>query len=139
MNIAGSLVESYMYADMYNREYDGGAGVQDKIQIGGMPIEHIFEKNAMNGVSHANEQEGGKPKHSGPLSNKVVPAGLVLIQIRKEPDVKYEDHFCPGTNREVISDKLYDSLMSSVLVEKRRNRTPPKRKLKNTKSMKNSK
>lgn len=116
MNVAGSLVESYMYADMYNREYEGGSDVQEKIYIGGFPV--------------TLGQDGGKSpktKHDGPLSNKVVPAGLVLIQIRREPDVEYEDHFCPGENREVIPDKLYDMLMGSILVEKRRNRTPPRK------------
>lgn len=128
MNIADSLVQSYMYADMYNRAYEGGGSEDGRIHVGGVPVENILD-NRDSDV----EQEGGKgPKQSnmecsGPLANKVVPAGLVLIHIRRDPDVEYEDHFYPGTNREVVPESLYDRLVGSVVMEKRRNRTPPKK------------
>jgi hypothetical protein len=118
-----------MYADMYNRAYEGGGGSEDeRVHVGGVPVDKILEKRDGN-----LEQEGGKgPSNSnrecrGPLANKVVPAGLVLIHIRREPDVEYEDHFHPGMNREVVPESLYDRLMGSVIVEKHRNRTPPKK------------
>lgn len=122
MNIAGSLVESYMYADMYNREYEGGSDVQEKIHVGGFPVENI------SGIDQK-EQDGGKSpksKDNGPFSNKVVPVGLVLIQIERTPNVEYEDHYCPGMNREVVPDDLYDRLMGSLSVGKLPNSTPAK-------------
>jgi len=129
-NIVGSLVESYMYSDMYNREFDGGADVPDKVHVGGVPVENILPSIGKddNDSEQDGSQEGGNPykKCSGPFANKVVPAGLVLIQIRKDPDVEYEDHVHPGMNREVVPESLYDMLVKSVLVEKRRNKTPPK-------------
>lgn len=130
-NIVGSLVESYMYSDMYNREFDGGADVTDKIHVGGVPVENILPsigKDDNDSDSKEVEQDGGNThkKCNGPFVNKVVPAGLVLIQIRKDPDVEYEDHVYPGVNREVVPESLYDMLVKSVLIEKRRNRTPPK-------------
>jgi len=132
MNLAGSLVESYMYADMFNREYDGGSdGAPEEIQSAGVPVDKIATSISM----HTNkefEQDGGKPNTNGPFANKVVPAGLVLIQIRKEPDVEYENHFHPGARREVIPDSLYEILMGSVLVSSKQNnpnraRVTPKR------------
>jgi hypothetical protein len=123
MNIAGSLVESYLYADMYNREYEGGSDVQEKIYVGGVPVEHI--QPSVGGIDQ--KQEGGKSpknKQNGPFSNKVVPVGLVLIQVRKDSDVEYEDHYFPGVNREVIPDTLFDTLIGSMSSEKRRNLYP---------------
>lgn len=130
-NIIGSLVESYMYSDMYNREFNGGADVPDKVYVGGVPVDNIVPsigKDDNDSDSKELEQDGGNPhkKYSGPFANKVVPAGLVLIQIRKDPDVEYEEHVYPGVNREVVPEALYDMLVGSVLVEKRRNKTPPK-------------
>lgn len=129
MNLVGSLVESYMYADMFNREYDGGSnGVLEKVQSAGVPVDEIATSISINN-DNANTQDGGKPKPNGPFANKVVPAGLVLIQIRKEPDVEYENHFHPGARREVIPDSLYEILMESVLVSAKQNnkRVTPKR------------
>jgi hypothetical protein len=120
-----------MYSDMYNREFDGGADVPDKVHVGGVPVENIVPsigKDDNGSDSKELEQDGGNPhtKYSGPFANKVVPAGLVLIQIRKDPDVEYEEHVHPGVNREVVPESLYDMLVGSVLFEKRRNKTPPK-------------
>ena len=143
--IVGSLVESYIYSDMYNREFDGGADVSDKVHVGGVPVENMLPsigKGDNNSYSDSKEllaQDGGNPhkKCSGPFANKVVPAGLVLIQIRKDPDVEYEEHFHPGVNREVVPEALYDLLMSSVLVKKRRNITPPKTRVKKNGTQRN--
>jgi len=121
MNLAGYLVESYMYADMFNREYDGGSnGVLEKVQSGGVPVEEIATSISINN-DNTPTQDGGKSKPHGPFANKVVPAGLVLIQIRKEPDVEYENHFHPGACREVIPDSLYEILMESVMSAKQNN------------------
>ena len=133
MNIVGSLVESYMYSDMYNRDYDKDG--LDKVYVGGVPVENILP--SIGKKYDSKEQNGGKC--SGPFINKVVPVGLVLIQPRKDPDVEYEDHIHPGVNREVIPDSLYDMLVGSVLVEKRRNKTPPKSRSKKEKSRKKHK
>ena len=146
---------------MYNREFDGGADVPDKVHVGGVPVEKILPSIGKNDNDSDLEQDGGNPhkKCSGPFANKVVPAGLVLIQIRRDPDVEYEEHVHPGVNREVVPESLYDMLVGSVLhpfsfksptswaemnetgaadfaftscamrngvVEKRRNKTPPK-------------
>ena len=136
MNLAGSLVESYMYADMFNREYDGGSdGAPEKIQSAGVPVDKIATSISTT-TNQEFEQDGGKSQPNGPFANKVVPAGLVLIQIRKEPDVEYENHFHPGARREVIPDSLYEILMGSVsakqsihrrMTPKRNKRTTPKR------------
>jgi hypothetical protein len=148
-----------MYSDMYNREFDGGADVPDKIHVGGVPVENILPSIGKddNDSEQDGSQDGGGNPHkkcsqgftesvgrgksaiftgrkddvgvlheNGPFANKVVPAGLVLIQIRKDPDVEYEEHVYPGVNREVVPESLYDMLVKSVLVEKRRNKTPPK-------------
>ena len=124
MNIAGSLVESYMYADMYNREYEGGSDIQERIQVGGFPVENVLSSTADIKKYETAEQDGGKsPKNkTGPLSNKVVPVGLVLIQTKRVPDVEYTDHYFPGVNREVVPEHLYDTLIGSILLE---NRTSP--------------
>jgi len=128
-NIVGSLVESYIYADTYNREYDSNADVPNKIHVGGAPVEEILPSISKD--REYNQDGGSSPKRcSGPFANKVVPAGLVLIQIRKDPDVEYEDHIHPGVNREVVPESLYDMLIGSVLIQKRRNKTPPKTKVK---------
>ena len=142
---------------MYNREFDGGADVPDKVHVGGVPVENIVPsigKDDNGSDSKELEQDGGNPHkkcsqgftesvgrgksaifrkddvgvlhENGPFANKVVPAGLVLIQIRKDPDVEYEEHVHPGVNREVVPESLYDMLVGSVLFEKRRNKTPPK-------------
>jgi hypothetical protein len=58
-------------------------------------------------------QDGGA-KCKGPFTNKVVPVGLVLISVRRDPDLEYDDHFYPGVNREVVPDSLYETLMDSV-------------------------
>lgn len=42
INLADSLVESYMYADMFNREFEGGSDSgTDKIYGAGLPVEYI--------------------------------------------------------------------------------------------------
>jgi hypothetical protein len=129
-SILPSIVESYMYADMYNRDYDGGSGTLDRVQVGGVSVDHILPSiNNKDGYKgHENDlHDGGNRKCNGPFTDKVVPVGLVFISIQKDPDVEYEEHIYPGVNREVISDSLYDKLIGSVLLEKRRNKTPPKR------------
>ena len=56
----------------------------------------------------------------GPFSDKVVPAGLFIINSREESNAEYDNYFHPGVHRDVISESLYDKLMSSVV------RTNPK-------------
>lgn len=122
MNIASSLVQSFMYADMFNREYDGGAvGVeQEKIIAGGLPVHYIAPS-----LENDGEYTGGS---SGPFENKVVPTGLVIINPNKERDVEYENYLYPGFNREVVSDSLYERLMGSVIVgqPQKKRKNPPK-------------
>ena len=133
MNIAASLVESYMYADMFNRE-----GGSEKVFVGGVPVDHILP--ALRKELAHKEQEGGNPSTNansscgGPFKHKVIPAGLVIINVHKDPDVQYEEYFHPSTSREVISDSMYDMLFASVRTPERPNRaalhskrrTPPK-------------
>jgi len=120
-NILGSLVESYMYADMYNREYEGGADTVEKVHVGGVPVDYILpeinDDNRKSANDNNNEQDGGmKNTHGGPFKNKVVPVGLVLIQPCKDRDVEYEDDIYNRYNREVVPDSLYDLLFGSVLI-----------------------
>ena len=141
MNLVGSLVESYMYADMFNREYEGGSiDVQEKVFSAGLPVEHIVPSigNKNKNTSPENyEQDGGQK--NGPFSNKVVPVGLILIQNHKEPDVEYENHFHPGMKREVVPESLYEMLVGSVLMSSKRRRTPPKHRSKKRTSHKKHK
>lgn len=120
MNLVPSLVESYMYADMYN-----GNGGADKTFVGGAPIEHILPSIRKSVKKETDLQEGGR---GGLLANKVVPAGLVVVQIPINSNVKYElDDFPPENN--VVPDSLFDILMGSVLkTTNNKRRTPPKHK-----------
>lgn len=132
MNLVSSLVESYMYADMYNREYSGGSNELEKLQNAGLPVEQIvpsIQENIKPHTNHADlEQDGGG---KGPFANKVVPVGLVLIHIPKDKDVEYEDYLHPGMNRNVVPDSLFDMLIGSVMKNDRERRrvTPVKRKI----------
>lgn len=128
-NIVGSLVESYMYADMYNRGYDGGGDVLDKVVVGGVPVNYILPSILKNSNNENESQDGGnsQKKCNGPLENKVVPVGLVFIPTHKDHDVEYDDTIHFGVNREVVPESLYNMLFGSVMVEKRRNRTPKNR------------
>ena len=132
INLANSLVESYMYADMYNREYEGGSGLQEKVYGAGVPVEYILpsiqnEPEKADKPQSELQQEGGQ-KCKGPFANKVVPVGLVFIQTQKDPDVEYEDHFYPGVNREVVPDDLYEILIGSVLKSSKIENTPANKK-----------
>lgn len=134
INLADSLVESYMYADMFNREYEGGSDSgTEKIYGAGLPVEYIVPSLKNENPVQGQEQEGGS-KCKGPFTNKVVPVGLILINVQRDPDLEYEDHFYPGVNREVVPDSLYDTLTESVLISNkphhssyRKKTTPVKR------------
>ena len=113
INLADSLVESYMYADMFNREYEGGSDSgTEKVNGAGLPVEYIVP-SLKNEPVQGQGQEGGA-KCKGPFTNKVVPVGLVLIRVQRDPDLEYDEHFYPGVNREVVPDSLYETLMESV-------------------------
>jgi hypothetical protein len=135
MNIVGSLVESYMYADMFNREYDGGTGVnlQEKIYVGGSPVEYILPS--------LQKHEGGKiDKNDGPFQNKVVPAGLVFIPAIKDAEFDYYADLYQEYNREVVPDSLYDKLIDSVSshsLKKQKRSTPTKHSQNKTRTKKN--
>jgi hypothetical protein len=132
MNIAGSLVESYMYSDMFNREYDsaGGSYLQEKIHVGGSPVEYILPSlKKQNGGKMDEDKDQTPTGGNGPFQNKVVPVGLVLIPTYKDQEVEFADDFHPGVNREVISESVFDALFGSVSSsEHKKNRytTPPK-------------
>ena len=117
MNIAESFVESYIYADMFNREYQGGSDVPEKIHVGGVPVEHIIPSLKKENQPDSIQQEGGNPdaSTSGPLANKVVPVGLVVIQTPKILYYEHEKSVYTGENREVVSESLYDLLIGAVL------------------------
>lgn len=131
-NIAASLVESYIYSDMYNREYNGGA--PEKIHVGGAPVDYI--------ASSLKLDDEGNQKGGGKLANKVVPAGLVMIQVRKDPDVEFEETHCPEFNREVVPHHLFDQLFDSILQSKSRkyenHRKTPKKQESNRKRSRKS-
>jgi hypothetical protein len=135
IDLASSLVESYMYADMYNREYDGGSGnMNEKAYSAGVPVEYVLPSlKTEHPEKHQSDHQDGGQKCKGPFTNKVVPVGLILIETRKDPDVEYDDHFFPGENREVIPDALYEMLMGSVMHKKepamKKRITPMKKRL----------
>jgi hypothetical protein len=142
MNIAESLVESYIYADVFNREYQGGSDVPEKIYIGGAPVEYILPYLKKDNLEKSIKQDGGNTGLSmgGPLDNKIVPVGLVVIQTPKivrsndASDLYFEE------NREVVSESLYDLLIGAVLEKgsdaKKSRHLTPKRRLKQNKSIK---
>jgi hypothetical protein len=132
MNLVSSLVESYMYADMYNREYSGGSNELEKFQNAGLPVDKIvpsIRENTLSRVNNADLKQDGGGK--GPFANKVVPVGLVLIHMPKDKDVEYEDYLHPGMNRNIVPDSLFDILIGSVMKPERERRrvTPVKRKI----------
>jgi hypothetical protein len=132
MNLVSSLVESYMYADMYNREYSGGSNELEKFQNAGLPVDKIvpsIQENTLSRVNNADLEQNGGGK--GPFANKVVPVGLVLIHMPKDKDVEYEDYLRPGMNRNIVPDSLFDILIGSVMKPDRdcRRVTPVKRKI----------
>ena len=133
MNLASSLVESYMYADMFNREYDGGSNMQERIYAAGLPVNNIVSSVGDVQNKYDTEKQDGGVK-TGPFSNKVVPAGLVIINRREYSNAEYENHFHPGVQREVVPDQLYEMLIMSVVRSPKRRITPTKSRDKNRKS-----
>ena len=120
MNLASSLVESYMYADVFNREYDGGSSELEKIPSAGFPVDSFIGKGNSSNSSDVLEQDGGNKMCGGPFANKVVPAGLVMIHIRKDPDVEYDDPMQQSyIRRKVVPESLFDLLIGSLLKEKK--------------------
>jgi hypothetical protein len=140
MNLAPSLAESYIYADMFNRggngygvEYDLDRNAPERIMGGGAPVDYIVPSISApsylsEGGSRLNKDEddnkGEDKKSKGPFADKVVPVGLVIIQSRRDADVEYDDHFHPGMNREVVSESLYETLMSSVMGSDDKSKSP---------------
>ena len=125
---------------MFNREYDGGSDdksvLQDKIYVGGAPVEYI--------LPFLKTQNGGSSSGKsvvGPFENKVVPAGLVLISPPKDVHSDYENLFYPGERREVVPESLYDILTGAAFKEshsmsKTRHSTPPKHRQNKRRSIK---
>jgi len=117
-----------MYADMFNREFDGGSSELEKIPSAGFPVDSFIGKGEDQSSPRIDkEQDGGA---CGPFTNKVVPAGLVMIHIRKDPDVEYDDPMQQSyIARKVVPDSLFDLLLGSLLKEKKYGRsvTPVKR------------
>lgn len=141
INLVDSLVESYLYSDMYNREYEGGNdGRIEKIYGAGIPVEYIVPSLQKEYSVHSDNQvqEGGQ-NCKGPFSNKVVPVGLVFIRVQRDPDLEYEDHFYPGENREVVPDSLYELLVGSVLKSNNRDNNSDRKKTRTTFRKKQSK
>ncbi len=110
-NIATSLVESYMYADMYNHE-GGDSNAPERIHVGGAPVNYMVSSLNIDDATDDQTNGGGDKKPTGKLANKVVPAGLVVIQIRREPNVEFEEQ-CHS--REVVPHELFDRLFESVM------------------------
>lgn len=127
MNLASSVAESYMYIDMLNREYNGGTNIQDKIHAAGYPVEKIARSIVKNAKLNAEVDENEKMIGGGPFSGKVVPAGLFIINSREESNAEYDNYFHPGVHRDVISETLYDKLMSSVVRTNSKLRSAKKR------------
>lgn len=106
MNIlAPSLAESYLYAEMYNRGFDGGSDAPEKITTAGVPVTQF--------ITGFNEQNGGAGEVVGILAGKTIPAGLALDLRRNRRDIEYEPHLEEGSSG-VISDELFDRLFDSV-------------------------
>jgi hypothetical protein len=132
MNLASSVAESYMYIDMLNREYSGGTNVPEKIHAAGYPVEKIVPSIGKNTESNKESNtEIDRPEKmvsgGGPFSDKVVPVGLFIINSREESNAEYENYFHPGVHRDVISESLYDKLMSSVVRPNPKSRSTPKK------------
>jgi hypothetical protein len=121
--------------------------VPDKIYVGGVPVEYILPslKNNESESVHTTKQNGGNADSSicGPLDNKVVPVGLVVINTPRmmNPDSNKANYLYPEENREVevVSESLYDMLIGAVLkkqYEDRTSQSTPKKRLTHNKSKK---
>lgn len=96
MNIVPSLVEGYLYSEMYHLE--GGQ------MSGGFPVQDYFAKDAMVG--------GGNG-----LANLVVPIGLVCDMRVKPTHIEYVNDYA-DEDVPFIDETLHELLIGSVTSRK---------------------
>ena len=94
-----------------------------------MPVNYV-----LSGIVSSHNQNGGEK--SGPFEHKVVPVGLVYIQMKTERlSDDYSSDNQPATNCDVISESIYDAMFDMVAkpTGKRSSyATPPKKRAKQT-------
>lgn len=115
MNIVPSLVEGYLYSEMYHLE--GGQ------MSGGTPLHNL-------GTSNTGMVGGGSNIQ---LANYVVPIGLVC-DMRVAP--RYINYSEPVDEVEPVDESLHDILFSNVSSRKNSSRRKHKRNLSKQKSLK---
>lgn len=129
MNLAPALAEAYTYAYTFNREYDGGSNIPEKIETAGLSVESLLTNS-----NNPNHIEGGSSmSKEGPLSNKTIPAGLVLDRRRNKHHIEYESHL-ESKSSGTISDDLFDKLFDAVSPANKRRNVTEKRKTGSRKS-----
>ena len=121
MNLVQSLANSYTYADMTNRNYEGGSEISEQISTAGLSVGHMIGGgNSTNGPIL-----GGDAGSTGlgDLSEKMIPAGLVMNCRRNKRQIEYESHLEEGSSG-VITDDLFDRLFDAITpsASRRRNR-----------------
>ena len=118
MNLVKSPAESYAYAEVFNRKYEGGSEISEKIMTAGLAVKHLI------GGTDAPILGGGGSGSMGMgnLSEKTIPAGLVLNCRRNKRQIKYESHLEEGSSG-VISDELFDHLFDAITPQAPRRRT----------------
>jgi len=125
MNLAPVLAEAYNYAEMFNREHDGGSNSPERIMTAGLSLEKLI-------TDSNHEMFGGSSESAnsdGPFANKTIPAGLVLDCRRNKHKIEYESHLESGSSG-VISDDLFDRLFDAISpTEKRRNVTEKRKRI----------
>ena len=121
MNLAPALAEAYTYAYTFNREYDGGSNIPEKIETAGLTVD-----NLLTDINIHNRIEGGSLSKDGPLSNKAIPAGLVLDRRRNKHQIEYESHLDSASSG-TISDDLFDKLFDAVSPSKKHRNVTGKR------------
>jgi len=99
-SILPSIVESYMYADMYN--LDGG----DKISVGGFPATKLITDDDVDSMT-------GGARGLSALSSLVVPIGLVNDLRIGQRSLEYKDH---GSVQDVdtVDESLFDKLFTLI-------------------------
>ena len=112
MSIISSVAESYMFADMYNRDYGGGSAAAASSAF--------YSDNAQDGGSEPEFlQTGGFPLQTdGPLANLVVPVGIYGGGQYPKRKVDYSREYLANAEADkyaaAINDARFDALFARI-------------------------
>ena len=123
-NILPSIIQGYMYADMYN--LDGG----DKISVGGFPVTQLVSDEDSDTMT-------GGARGLSALSSLVVPIGLVNDVRLGQRSLEYKDH---GSVQDfdTVDESLFDKLFTLISPTTGHKQRPQSRKIVNKPSKRKS-